>query len=119
MTRAFLRLAPGRGLILTSPGSFRGSDSGTARWERVRHGGCNAPMRRNPRLGEGAMFEEKLLRAGADPLRYVDVRFEPQDPVFDADEPVFGRGERRQRRSRRRCRSAVAAAPLLDPVVME
>lgn len=66
------------------------------------------------------MFEEKLLRAGADPLRYIDARFEPQDPVFDADEPVFARDEARpHRRSRRRSSSAATAAPLLDPVVME
>ena len=57
------------------------------------------------------MFEEKLLRAGADPLRFIDVRFEPRDPVFDVEEPVFGRDQRPPpRRARRRSRSLAAAA---------
>jgi hypothetical protein len=57
------------------------------------------------------MYEEKLLRAGADPLRFIDARFEPRDPVFDADEPVFGRDQRLSpRRPRRRSRRAPTAA---------
>jgi hypothetical protein len=63
------------------------------------------------------MYEEKLLPARADPLRHIDVRFEPRDPVFDVDEPVFGRHEPRRRRpARRRSRSA---DPFLDEVVIE
>jgi hypothetical protein len=66
------------------------------------------------------MYEEKLVPAGADPLRYIDVRFEPRDPVFDADEPVFGRRERPLRRpSRHRSRGAAAVGPFLDEVVIE
>ncbi|HEY5677288.1 MAG TPA: hypothetical protein VI356_22690 [Myxococcales bacterium] len=53
------------------------------------------------------MYEEKVLPASVDPLRFIDVRFEPRDPVFDADEPVFGREQRLPpRRARRRSRSA-------------
>jgi hypothetical protein len=60
------------------------------------------------------MYEEKLLPAGADLLRFIDVRFEPRDPLFDADEPVFGRDQRLPpRRSRRRSRSAAAAATMV------
>ena len=65
------------------------------------------------------MYEEKLLPARADPLRHIDVRFEPRDPVFDAEEPVFGRRERQRRPSRRRSRSAAAAAAFLEEVVIE
>jgi hypothetical protein len=66
------------------------------------------------------MYDEKLLPAGADPLRYIDVRFEPQDPVFDAEEPLFGRDALPLRhRSRRSARSAVQAAGLLDSLTVE
>jgi hypothetical protein len=66
------------------------------------------------------MYEEKLLPAGADPLRFIDVRFEPRDPVFDADEPAFRREESPLRRWRRRSRSAAASpAPFLHRMVME
>jgi len=54
------------------------------------------------------MHDEKLLAAGGDPLRFIDPRFEPVDPVFDADEPAFPRFRRRKPRS-----SATAAAALL------
>ncbi len=54
------------------------------------------------------MQDEKLLGAGGDPLRFIDPRFEPVDPVFDADEPSFPRFRRRKPRS-----SAAAAAALL------
>ena len=59
------------------------------------------------------MYEEDSLKAGADPLRFVDVRFEPRDPVFDADEPLFGR---EQRLPPRRARRRSAAAPPNGPM---
>jgi len=63
------------------------------------------------------MYEEKLLPACADPLRHIDVRFEPRDPVFDVEEPVFGCRERPLRRpARRRSRGAER---FLDEVVIE
>jgi hypothetical protein len=66
------------------------------------------------------MYDEKLLPAGADPLRYIDVRFEPRDPVFDVEEPLFGRDALPLReRSRRKSRSAADAVPFLDPLAME
>jgi hypothetical protein len=62
------------------------------------------------------MHDEKLLPARSDPLRYIDVRFEPRDPVFDAEEPIFC--ERPLlRRSRKKPRSA--GAELLDPMAIE
>ncbi|MGZ6124956.1 MAG: S8 family serine peptidase, partial [Myxococcales bacterium] len=52
------------------------------------------------------MHDEKLFSAGSDPLRHLDSRFEPLDPVFDADEPAFPRF----RRTRPRSSAAVAVA---------
>ena len=51
------------------------------------------------------MHDDKPFSAGADPLRYLDPRFEPADPLFDAEElpPMF-------RRRRPRSSAAVAAA---------
>ena len=50
------------------------------------------------------MHYERILPAGSgDPLRYTDARFEPTDPLFDAEEPAPVRPWRRKR-------SAVAAA---------
>jgi hypothetical protein len=63
------------------------------------------------------MHDEKLLPDRSDPLRHIDVRFEPRDPVFDADEPVFGGGQRLPRPSRRKPRNA--DAELLDAMVIE
>lgn len=54
------------------------------------------------------MHDEKLFSGGADPLRYLDARFEPHDPVFDAEEPAF----RRFRRTRARATAVAAAAAL-------
>jgi subtilisin family serine protease len=55
------------------------------------------------------MQDEKLFAVGGDPLRFMDPRFEPVDPVFDADEPAFPRFRRRLKpRS-----SAAAAAAIL------
>ncbi len=51
------------------------------------------------------MQEENLFRAGSDPLRYIDARFEPVDPIFDAEETVLPRPPRRNAR-----RASVAAA---------
>jgi subtilisin family serine protease len=50
------------------------------------------------------MHDEKLFSAGSDPLRYLDSRFEPVDPVFDAEEPPLPR----LRRTRPRCATAAA-----------
>jgi hypothetical protein len=67
------------------------------------------------------MHEEKPFRSGSDPLRYVDARFEPVDPIFDADELTLQRPARRRSR-----RATIAAAAFLgtmlacggsDPVV--
>ena len=52
------------------------------------------------------MHDEKLFPSGSDPLRHLDPRFEPQDPIFDAEEPTFPRF----RRVRPRCSAAAAAA---------
>jgi subtilisin family serine protease len=52
------------------------------------------------------MHDEKLFPAGSDLLRYVDPRFEPVDPIFDAEEPTF----QRFRRTRPRSSAAAAAA---------
>ncbi|HZR09304.1 MAG TPA: S8 family serine peptidase [Myxococcales bacterium] len=52
------------------------------------------------------MHDEKLLSAGQDSLRFLDARFEPLDPVFDADEPAFHRFRRT------RARGAAAAVAL-------
>ena len=50
------------------------------------------------------MHEERLLPIGsADPLRLIDPRFEPHDPLFDPDEPVP------PRRRLKRGRAALAA----------
>ena len=53
------------------------------------------------------MHDEKPFSTGGDPLRYIDARFEPVDPIFDAEEPSF------QRFPRRRPRSSAAAAAAL------
>jgi subtilisin family serine protease len=53
------------------------------------------------------MQDEKLFSAGGDPLRYMDARFEPVDPIFDAEEPAFPRFLRRKKP---RSGAAVAAA---------
>jgi subtilisin family serine protease len=55
------------------------------------------------------MHDEKLLAAGSDPLRYVDARFEPVDPIFDADEPSFPRFRRRKPRTGTATAVALAA----------
>ena len=52
------------------------------------------------------MHDERLFSAGSDPLRHLDPRFEPVDPVFDAEEPALPRF----RRSRPRSSAAAAAA---------
>ncbi len=52
------------------------------------------------------MHDEKLFSTGADPLRYLDARFEPLDPIFDVEEPAF----RRFRRTRARSTAAAAVA---------
>src|SRR3954468_21567905 len=70
-------------------------------------------------LQGGPMYEEKLLPAGADPLRFIDVGFEPRDPVFDAEEPVFRREESPLRRWRRTSRRTAAPARFVNRVVME
>ncbi len=52
------------------------------------------------------MQDERFLPIGStDPLRYIDPRFEPHDPVFDVDEP-----QPRMPRPTRRRRSVSAAA---------
>lgn len=56
------------------------------------------------------MHDEKLFSAGSDPLRHLDVRFEPVDPVFDADEPAFPRFRRSPPRSAAAAAVAIAAA---------
>jgi subtilisin family serine protease len=55
------------------------------------------------------MHDEKLFSTGSDPLRYMDARFEPVDPIFDADEPVFLRFRRRRPRSPAVAAAAIAA----------
>jgi hypothetical protein len=62
------------------------------------------------------MHDEKLLPASSDPLRYIDARFEPRDPVFDAEEPIFCERPA-PRRSRKASRSA--GVELLDAVAIE
>ena len=42
------------------------------------------------------MDDDKLF---ADPLRHLDARFEPVDPIFDADEAEFPRFRRRRPRA--------------------
>ncbi|HET7788801.1 MAG TPA: hypothetical protein VFL36_22685 [Myxococcales bacterium] len=64
------------------------------------------------------MHDEKMLPARSDPLRYIDARFEPRDPVFDAEDPIFC--ERPPAcRARRRPRTAGAPSgdrwPSSDP----
>src|SRR4051812_48458087 len=55
------------------------------------------------------MQDERFLPIGsADPLRYIDARFEPHDPLFDAEEP-HTRWHALRRRNRR---AAVAAAAI-------
>jgi len=51
------------------------------------------------------MDDDKLF---CDPLRHLDARFEPVDPIFDADEPEFLRFRRRRPRA-----PAAAAAAIL------
>ena len=51
------------------------------------------------------MDDDKLF---SDPLRHLDARFEPVDPIFDADEPEFPRFRRRRPRA-----PAAAAAAIL------
>ena len=55
------------------------------------------------------MHDEKLFSAAGDPLRYVDARFEPVDPLFDADEPVVAFFRRRKPRSSAAAAAAIAA----------
>jgi hypothetical protein len=62
------------------------------------------------------MHDEQLLPARSDPLRHIDVRFEPRDPVFDAEEPVFCERPL-PRRSPKRCR--IAGAEPVDAVAIE
>ncbi|HYS07734.1 MAG TPA: S8 family peptidase [Myxococcales bacterium] len=57
------------------------------------------------------MHEEKLFSPGGDPLRFLDARFEPLDPIFDAEDPAFPRFRRRRPRSA--AAAAVAAAATL------
>jgi subtilisin family serine protease len=56
------------------------------------------------------MQDEKLFSAGGDPLRYIDSRFEPVDPLFDSDEPVVPFFRRRKPRSSAAVAAAVAAS---------
>src|SRR5262249_14019851 len=56
------------------------------------------------------MHDERPFSAGADPLRYIDARFEPVDPIFDADEPAFPRFPRRRPRSTAAAAAALAAS---------
>jgi len=55
------------------------------------------------------MHDEKLFSAAGDPLRYIDARFEPVDPLFDADEPVVPFFRRRKPRSSAAVAAAIAA----------
>ncbi|TMA21181.1 MAG: hypothetical protein E6J84_01045, partial [Deltaproteobacteria bacterium] len=55
------------------------------------------------------MHDEKLFSAAGDPLRYIDARFEPLDPLFDADEPVVPFFRRRKPRSSAAAAAAIAA----------
>jgi subtilisin family serine protease len=53
------------------------------------------------------MHDERLLPIGsADPLRFIDPRFEPQDPLFEPDDPA---PPRRRWKSRRAALAAIAA----------
>jgi len=45
------------------------------------------------------MHDEKIIAPASDPLRYIDARFEPRDPIFDAEEPVLPRLRRRKGRA--------------------
>ena len=54
------------------------------------------------------MHEDRLPPTVADALRYIDQRFAPFDPLFDAEEPVVQRPFRRRRE-----RAAAAAATAL------
>ncbi len=56
------------------------------------------------------MHDEKLFSAGRDPLRYIDARFEPVDPIFDADEPALPFFRRRKPRSSAAAAVALAAS---------
>jgi subtilisin family serine protease len=43
------------------------------------------------------MHEDPVLPAGGtDPLRFIDPRFEPQDPLFDCEEPMIPRPRKKQ-----------------------
>jgi Subtilase family len=55
------------------------------------------------------MHDEKLFSTAGDPLRYIDARFEPVDPLFDADEPVVPFFRRRKTRSSAAVAAAIAA----------
>jgi len=55
------------------------------------------------------MHDEKLFSRGGDPLRFLDARFEPVDPIFDAEEPAFPRFRRRRPRSGAAAAAALAA----------
>src|SRR5438132_9566605 len=57
-----------------------------------------------------AMHDERLFSAGRDPLRYIDARFEPVDPIFDADEPALPFFRRRKPRSSAAAAAAIAAS---------
>jgi subtilisin family serine protease len=56
------------------------------------------------------MHDEKLFSAGRDPLRYIDARFEPVDPIFDAEEPALPFFRRRKPRSGAAAAAAIAAS---------
>lgn len=56
------------------------------------------------------MHDERLFSAGRDPLRYIDARFEPVDPIFDADEPALPFFRRRKPRSSAAAAAAIAAS---------
>jgi hypothetical protein len=54
------------------------------------------------------MHDERLPSIGfADPLRFIDPRFEPHDPLFDREDPLFDPDVPAPRRRRRRKRAAV------------
>src|SRR5438445_5317231 len=56
-----------------------------------------------------AMHDEKLFSAGRNPLRYIDARFEPVDPLFAAAEPAHPFLPGRKPRSSAAAAAAIAA----------
>ncbi len=56
------------------------------------------------------MHDEKSFSGGSDPLRFLDPRFEPLDPIFDAEEPPLPRFRRTRPRSAAAVAAAIAAA---------